>query len=123
MAGLHNAAFVLAAETGGQAAAAPAQGQPGGFGQGLIGLLPIVAILVLFFWFMSRSQKKRDKKRRDMLDSVRTKDDVLTIGGIHGRVVQMKDDEVVLRIDPEKDIKITVAKNCISRRLGEEEPE
>ncbi len=122
MMGLFSRVFVIAAEAGGQPAGA-AQGKPGGLTPVILNLLPIVVILVLFFWFMSRSQRKRDRKRKEILDSIRPKDDVVTIGGIKGRVVRIDDEEVILRIDPEKDVKITISRTGIGRKLGEEEAE
>ena len=114
--------LVLAMEAGGEptAPARPAQSSPF---SGMFGLLPIILIMVAFFWFTARSQKKRDRQRQQMLDSIKAKDDVVTVGGIRGRVVQVKDDEVVLRVDPDKDVKITFAKSGIHRKLGDEKPE
>lgn len=86
-------------------------------------LLPFILIIVAFFWLMSRSQKKRQRKRQDMIDSIGPKDDIVTVGGLHGRVVRVKDDELVLLIDQEKGVKITLAKVGIGRKLGEEEIE
>jgi len=117
---LFGALTVLAAEVSGQPASAPS-GRPSI--NPLFQLMPFVVILLLFFWFTSRSQKKREVKRNEFLDSLRPKDDVMTIGGIHGRVMQIKGDDVVLRIDADRDVKITIAKNGISRRVGEEAPE
>lgn len=115
------ASDVLAAEVGGSVPAAP-----GSTGQqspmaGIWTLLPFVLILIAFFWFTSRAQKKRDQKRQEMLNSIKLKDDVMTIGGIYGRVVHIRDDEFVLRVDDDKDVKITVSKNAVSRRVGEPE--
>ena len=109
--------FVLAYEAGGPpAAAATSPTNPL--------LLPVLVVLMLgFFWFTSRSQKKREQKRREMLDAIKPKDDVVTIGGIRGRVVQIMEDELVLRVDSEKDVKITVARTGISRKVGEDPPE
>ena len=121
MTDLLSSIVVFAAETGGAPAAG--QGVARSPGKSLFGMVPIIAVLVLLFVFWTRSEKKRHKKRRDLIDSIRPKDDIVTIGGIRGRVVQVRDDEIVLRIDPEKDIKITVAKTGISRKLGDEEPE
>ncbi|MHC4591777.1 MAG: preprotein translocase subunit YajC [Planctomycetota bacterium] len=119
-------ALVLAYEAGGAAAGGEAAGRGAAAQQtpfaGLWGLLPFVIILIGFFWFTSRGQKKRERQRQEMLDNIGPKDDVMTIGGLYGRVVRIKDDEVVLRIDPEKDIKVTLAKSGISRKVTEEEP-
>jgi preprotein translocase subunit YajC len=113
----HVAAPILAAEAGGAAPSAP-----GGL-QLLIQLGPILLIFAGFIYFSMRSQKRRDRERREMLEGVRPKDDVVTIGGIKGRVVRVMDDEVVLRIDPEKDVKITMALTGISRKVGDEPAE
>jgi preprotein translocase subunit YajC len=111
------AAPVLAAEAGG-AAPRPTSGLTM-----LIQLGPILLIFAGFIFFSMRSQKRRDRERREMLDNIRPKDDVVTIGGIRGRVVRITDDEVVLRIDPEKDVKITIARTGISRKVGDESSE
>jgi len=115
-------AYEAGEEAGDAAAAAQdaSQGAPPP-GNPLFGLIPFILIIVVFFWLMSRSQKKRERQRQEMLDSIKPKDDVMTIGGIRGRVVQIKGDEVVVRIDPDKDIKITMARSGISRKLGDEE--
>ena len=112
---------VLAAEVSGPPAAAGATAKPTGPGM-LFQFAPLILLMVVFFWFMSRSQKKRERQRQEMLEGIRPKDDVMTVGGIHGRVLQVKDDEIVLRVDPDKDVRITIAKTGISRKLGEEEP-
>jgi preprotein translocase subunit YajC len=119
-----NTMFVLASELGGQTPAGGGAGQPAANPlQALWSFLPFIIILVGFFWFTTRSQKKRDQKRREMLDNIKPKDDVITIGGIQGRVVQVMEDQLVLRVDPEKDVKITIARTGISRKVGEDLPE
>jgi len=112
--------FVLAGEVGGPAAGGRPEGSPL---QALWSFLPFIIILVAFFWFTSRSQRKREETRRQMLDSIQPRDDVITIGGIRGRVVQIMDDELVLRVDPEKDVKITIARSGISRKVGDDAPQ
>jgi len=109
---------ILAAEAGG--AAGGGQQGPGGLGAALFQMMPIILIIVAFFWLMNRSQRKRDRERQEMLDSIRPKDDVMTVGGIRGRVVRVDGDMIVLRIDPEKDVKITMARTGISRKIGVE---
>ncbi len=83
---------------------------------GLAGFVPIILIIVLFFWMMHRSEKKKQRERQEMLDGIRPRDKVVTIGGIHGRVVSIQDDTLILRVDNEKDVRITVSKTGISRK-------
>jgi len=88
--------------------------------QALLGFAPVILILIAFFWFTHRSQKRRDQERQQMLDSVRPKDRVVTMGGVHGRVVSVKDDTFVLRVDDEKDVKITINRTGISRKADDQ---
>jgi len=113
----HVCAYALLAAEGGPAEAAPAAPATGLF------WVPMVLILVVFFWFTSRSQKKRERERQSMLDTINPKDKVVTIGGIHGRVLQVKDDAFVLRVDDDKDVRISVQKSAVSRKLGDEDDE
>ena len=85
------------------------------------GMLPIILILVAFFWLMHRSQKKKDQARQQMLDSIQPKDRVVTVGGIHGRVLEVKEDAFVLRVDD--DVKVTVSRGAISRKAADEPTE
>lgn len=85
-------------------------------------MAPFLIIIVFFFWWMSRSQKKKQQRREQMLSEIKAKDRVVTVGGIHGRVVSVQDDTFVIRVDDEKDIKVTVDRNGVHRKEGEEEP-
>lgn len=78
--------------------------------------LPTVIIIALFAVMMLVTflpQRKRDKKLKKMLDSIKTGDRVRTIGGVYGKVVTVKDDFVVVETGPEK-MKIEFAKAAIS---------
>jgi len=87
----------------------------------LKGMAPLIVIIIAFFWLMNRSQRKKEEKRQQMLDSIKPKDRVVTIGGIRGKVVNVKDDTFILRIDDEKDVKITISRTGVSRPLDSQE--
>lgn len=72
-----------------------------GGGTGWITLV-MIAFLVIFFVFMSRSQKKRDKADQEMRDSLQVGDEVTTIGGIIGKVVSIKAETFVLETTKDK---------------------
>ena len=97
------------------------QTRTGGGMSGMLILMPL--ILIAFLWMSSRSQKRRERERQAVLDAIKPKDRVITVGGVHGRVVEIKDDSIVLRVDSDKDVRITVTKNSISRRVGDEDGE
>ncbi len=87
---------------------------------GMSFIVPMIAILVIFFWLTHRSQKKKDRERREMLDSIKAGDDVMTIGGIHGRVTSVGDDTVEVRVNAEKDVKVRISKGAVNKVVKDE---
>ena len=59
-------------------------------------VLPIVLLIVLFYFLLIRPQKKQEKKDKAMRDSLVVGDHICTIGGIVGKVVKIDEDELVL---------------------------
>ncbi len=57
------------------------------------------AIILIFYFLIIRPQKKRDKETQAMLDALKKGDKVITIGGIHGTVVAVKEKTVVIKVD------------------------
>lgn len=70
--------------------------QAGDYGQILAQFLPIVLLVVVFYFLLIRPQKKRDKAEKEMRNSISVGDEISTIGGIIGRVVSIKDDTFVI---------------------------
>jgi preprotein translocase subunit YajC len=75
-------------------------------------MLPVLMLgfVVFIFWTSSRAQKKEKLKRQELMESLRTNDTVQTTGGIIGRIAEIRDDEVVLRVDESTNTKIRFAK-------------
>lgn len=67
--------------------------------QGLI--LPI-AFLVIFYFLVIRPQQKREKQVKEMREALKVGDKIITIGGIHGKVVKVKEDLLTIEVGPEK---------------------
>ena len=59
-------------------------------------LLPIVLMVVIFYFLLIRPEKKRSKKMKDMLDNLQVEDEIVTTGGIIGRVLSVKEDTVLI---------------------------
>ena len=57
---------------------------------------PIVILMVLFYFLLIRPQRKRDKAEREMRNSIEVGDEISTIGGFIGRVVNIKDDVLII---------------------------
>lgn len=67
-----------------------------GQGGGLISFLPLIIMIAIFYFGLIRPQKKREKKISDMRESLSIGDEILTIGGIRGKVIQVKPDIVTI---------------------------
>ena len=81
-------------------------------------LLPILMIGVVYL-MMIRPQQKKQKAWAEMLASIKTGDRVTTSGGLRGVVLQVKDDIVILRVQPDN-IKLEFVKSAISAVTTEE---
>ena len=81
-----------------EAAAEGAEAMPaGGAAASMISMfLPIVLIIVLLYFMMIRPQRKREKETRDMINAMKVGDKVVTIGGICGKVIKIKDEFVFI---------------------------
>ena len=92
-----------------------------GFFQGQTGqaVLPVLIMVVIFYFMLYRPQKKQQKKRQVLLDSLKKGQKVLTIGGIHGEIVTLSEDTVVLRV-AEK-VEMTFARSAIAQVLGKDQ--
>lgn len=75
-------------------------------------MLMIVALIAIFYFFMIAPQRKREKKINEFRNSIKKGDEVVTIGGIHGRIREIKEDSFVLEISD--GVRITVDKNAIA---------
>ena len=93
--------------------AAPAQSS--GTAQLLMGILPWLLIFVIFYLLMIRPQQRRVKEHQAALNAVKKGDDVVTGGGIRGRVMRVMDDEVEVEIA--SGVKVRVVKSTISHVL------
>lgn len=74
-----------------------AQGAPGE-GSPLASFIPLILIIAVFYWLLIRPQQKRAKAHREMLTALSVGDEVLTAGGIFGKVVKITDNAVVLEV-------------------------
>ncbi len=79
--------------------------------------LPLLLIIVVFYFFMIRPQVKRQKETRQFRDSLAKGDKVVTTGGIYGKIVEVKETTIVLEIA--KDVQIKVDKNGIIKDMSD----
>ncbi len=86
---------------------APEQGALGG----LMGMLPMILIIAAMFYLMWRGQAKERKKREAMLTSIKAGDRIVTIGGMYGTVVEVKNEGFIIKIAD--NVKIEVTKSAV----------
>jgi len=65
-------------------------------------VLPLVLLFAVFYFLIIRPQKKRDKETKDMLSALKKGDKITTIGGIYGRIVDIRDDVVTIEVGAER---------------------
>ena len=79
-------------------------------------LFPLILIFVIFYLLMFRPQQQRAKRHQAAIAAVKKGDDVITAGGIRGRVTKVSDDEAEVEIA--QGVKIRVVKSTISQVLS-----
>ncbi|RJG21226.1 preprotein translocase subunit YajC [Paenibacillus thiaminolyticus] len=91
-----------------------------GAGGGLLTmLLPFVAMFAVFYFLLIRPQQKKQKQRNSMLSQLKKGDKIVTIGGLHGTIMEITEDIVVLRVNDVT--KMTFDRNAISTVVNSEE--
>jgi preprotein translocase subunit YajC len=95
------------------------QGLTGGFGNLGSLALPILFFAVLYFLMIAPNQRKQ-KKWQEMLGQLKSGDRVTTNGGIKGTVLSVKDDVVILRVQPDG-VKLEFVKSAIASVTTEED--
>lgn len=74
-------------------------------------LLPLFLILVVFYFFFIRPQTKKTKEQRKFREALKKGDKVITIGGVHGKILEVK--ETTILLDVGNQLKLTVEKSAI----------
>ena len=83
----------------------PAYAQASGGGEpGFIGFLPIIIMFALLYFLMIRPQMKRSKETKAMIEALQKGDEVVTAGGVVGRITKLGDQYLTLEIAPNTEI-------------------
>jgi len=92
-----------------------AQAAPAGGDAGFMGLLPIVLMFVLLYFLMIRPQMKRAKEQKQMVEALQKGDEVVTAGGVVGRISEMGDAFLTLEVAP--NTALTVQRSAVQTLL------
>jgi len=85
----------------------------GGGGMGITAILPLIFIFVILYLLIILPQQKRQKKHLEMISQLKKGDKVVTSGGIHGTIVKLNAETVVIQVSQKSEL--TVDKSSISK--------
>jgi preprotein translocase subunit YajC len=88
-----------------------ADGSSGG-GNPLLTFLPFIAIIAIFYFLIIRPQNKKQKETQKMLAALKKGDRIVTIGGIHGTIQNVKEQSVIVKVDD--NVKLEFSRSAIS---------
>ena len=84
----------------------------GGQQSGWYSFLPLILIIVVFYFFFIRPQMKRSKEQKKFKESLQKGQKIITIGGIHGRIVEIQDTTVTIEV--EGNVRLRVEKSAVA---------
>lgn len=93
---------------------------PGGGGM-MEMLLMFAAIGAVFYFIMLRPKQKEQKQRQDMLNNVQKYDKVMTIGGVVGTVMEVRDDEVIVKVDESTNTRMKFIRGAIQKVITDKD--
>jgi len=97
-----------------------AQGAGGG-GSGLEAFLPLILIFVVFYFLLIRPQQKKMKNHKAMLAAIKRGDQIVTGGGVYGKVHKVQDDGVLV-VDIAEGVRVKVAQETVSAVIDKTQP-
>ena len=83
-----------------------AHAQEGAGGGGLVGLLPIVLLFVIFYFMLIRPQQKRAKEHRSMVEGLAKGDEVVTQGGLLGKITKVNDNFIMMEVSDGVEVRV-----------------
>lgn len=80
-------------------------------------LFPLLLMIIVFMFIMSRGRSKERQRYEQMLNSLKRNDRVMTVGGVIGTVVDTREGEVVLKVDETNNVKMRFSRSAIKEVL------
>ena len=91
---------------------------PSGSGGAGSGLFLMVSFILIFYFLLIRPQRKQQKAHKEMVDNLKRGDDVITVGGIVGRVVRVEDELITVKSG---DTKLEIDRSKVGKVLKKDE--
>ena len=83
--------------------------------ESLMGLLPLVFVFIVFYFFMIRPQMKKVKEHNVMIADMKKGDSIITAGGIEGKITKIIDEENKVEVEIAENVRIKILKNTVSQ--------
>ncbi|SDX50734.1 preprotein translocase subunit YajC [Roseicitreum antarcticum] len=99
----------------------PAYAQDAGAAAGLVSILPFVLIFAIMYFLLIRPQQKKLKQHKAMVEAVRRGDQVVTAGGLIGKVYKVKEDGEV-EVEVAEGVRVRVLKTTLANVISKTEP-
>jgi preprotein translocase subunit YajC len=87
--------------------------------KGFTSLLPLILLIVIMYLLLIRPQKKREKAVNAMREALRSGDKIVTIGGIHGKIIKIKDDILSIQVGADK-TKLEISRWAVSSVVNDD---
>jgi preprotein translocase subunit YajC len=86
----------------------------------LMQFLPFILLFLVMYMFLFRGPRKKQQQHKQMVQSLAKNDRIQTIGGIIGTVVDIKEDEITLKIDESNNTKIKILRSAIGKNMSKD---
>ncbi|MFH0797381.1 MAG: preprotein translocase subunit YajC [Candidatus Omnitrophota bacterium] len=81
----------------------------------LLSFLPLVFIFGIFYFLLILPQQRKQKKHQDVLDALKVGDEIVTLGGLYGKIVEVKAETFVVEIAPK--IQVRISRSAVSHKI------
>lgn len=85
---------------------------PAGGLSGLLSIAPLIVLVVIFYFLLIRPQQKKAKEHKQMISTIQKGDNIITTGGIYGRVTAVSDDAFTVEIAD--NVRVKIAKDAVA---------
>ena len=92
----------------------------GGFGSGFGSLVPLLLIVLIMYFLIIRPQMQQAKSHKQMIENLRRGDQIITQGGVIGKITKIKDEELEVEISP--NVKVRVVRSTVKGLVAKAEP-
>lgn len=100
---LSTIAHAIAQITQGQAQPAPSP---------LLSFMPLILIFGIFYFLLIRPQQKKQKDHQKMINELKKNDEIITTGGVHGTIVNVKENTFMIRVD--ENVRLEISKSAVT---------